>query len=186
MSMLRKLFGAFSSQASQEQPDRREPGLAGASKTRNGKEPVLATDWQPIRDRTQAEVRGLVSKCIVEQIYETQPGVAYEDREVLLQSAANRLYADALYKVLSAAETPPFSPSEEIMRWARDGLDESQTGSQPGSSSSGDSGYDPPIEAKQSTTDAIYAALERASKNEVLVKAARQRIQAETVILAAE
>lgn len=173
MTRIGRLFGIFSSKTVQEQGARREPGLAGA-------------DWQAIRERVQAEVRGLVSKSIVESIFYSPPRVAYEDREVVLQATANRLYADALFGISSAGVTPPFEPSEEIMRWVRDALDESVSGWRHDDNGSGNGEYEPPIEAKRSTTDAIFAALERASKNGVLQEAAKQRRQAGSAMEMAE
>ncbi len=47
-----------------------------------------------------------------------------------------------------------------------------------GSNGSADSGeYEPPMEAKQSTTDAIWEALRQASKNEILETAAKRRVE---------
>lgn len=171
MSRIGKLFGIFSSKTDPGRGARREPGLGGA-------------DWQAIRTQVQAEVRGLVSKSIVESIYRSQPGSAYEDREVLLQAAANRLYADALYEISRAGKKPPFKPSKEILKWVRDALEETVTGWQLDGAGNGD--HTPTMEAKRATTDAIFAALERASQNAVLQEAAKQRVQAETAMVAAE
>ena len=163
----------FSSKTVQGQDTRREPGLRKA-------------DWQAIRTQVQAEVRGLVSKSIVESVYYARPGVAYEDREVVLQAAANRLYADALYEISNATTAPRFEPSKEIMGWAEDALEESVFGWQGDESGLGNGDYEPSMEAKRSTTDAIFAALERASKNEVLQEAAKQRLHAEAAMGAAD
>ena len=35
----------------------------------------------------------------------------------MLQTAANRLYADTLYDIANVHARPPFAPSEEILRW---------------------------------------------------------------------
>jgi len=173
MSRISKLFGALSLKSAAAKDARREPGL-------------VAADWQTIRARLQAEVRGLVSKSIIESIYSAQPGISYDDREVLLQATANRLYAGALYDVWNAGAKPPFEPSKEILLWVQEALDETLSGWQRTDSSLEDGEYDPPIEAKRATTDAIFAALERASKIEVLQEAARRRVEAETSMVAAE
>ena len=173
MSRIGKLFGIFSSQAAKEQDSRCEPGLAGA-------------DWQAVRTQVQGEVRGLVSKSIVESVFYAPPRVSYEDREAVLQAAANRLYADALYEISNAVTAPSFEPSEEIMRWVEDALDESVSGWQRDDNGPESGGYEPPVEAKRATTDAILAALERASKNAVLQEAAKQRVRAHAAMELAE
>ena len=169
MSRIGKLFGIFSSQAPKVQNARHEPGLAGAG-------------WQAVRTQVQAEVRSLVSKSIVESVFYAPPRVSYEDREAVLQAAANRLYADALFEISSTGVAPPFEPSEEIMRWVGDALDDCVAGWQREKSGTEGGEYDPPIDAKRSTTDAIFAALERASKNGVLEEAAKQRVQAHVAV----
>ena len=129
------------------------------------------------RNVLQTEVRALVSKSIVESVFYAPPRVSYENREAVLQATANRLYADALYAISSLGVTPPFEPSEEIMRWVEDALDESIAGWKRDDSGPELGEYEPPTEAKRATTDAIFAALERASKNGVLQEAANQRVQ---------
>lgn len=171
MSRIGEFFGIFSSKADRKTGPRREPELE-------------VTDWQSVKDQVQAEVRSLVSKSIVESVFYAPPRASYEDREAVLQATANRLYADALFEISSRGVTPPFEPSEEIMLWVREALEESVTDWRHQGNGAENGGYEPPVEAKRSTTDAICAALERASKNGILQKAAKQRIQATAEMVA--
>jgi len=173
MTRIGKLFGIFSSQPVNGQNGRHEPGLSRA-------------DWEAIKTQVQGEVRSLVSKSIVESVFYAPPRVSYENREAVLQATANRLYADALFLISSAGAAPPFEPSEEVLRWVRDALDDCVASWRHDDSGTADGEYDPPIDAKRSTTDAIFAALERASQNAVLQEAAKQRVQAQAAMEMAE
>lgn len=187
MSKMGKLFGIFSRRSGRDQDWRREPGLAKTHKRRDSRELSLAAgDWQAIKDDFQAKVRGLVSKLIVESMFSDGPRVDYQNREVLLQAAANRLYADALYSIASTGVTKRSKPSRKILKWAEEALDEALANWQRQEYGSEDGDYEPSMREKRSITDAIYAALEQASGNDVLFEAAKQRVQSETEMVAAE
>ncbi len=187
MSRIRKLLGILTPRVFQADDGRREPQLAAARKLHRKKEPALtAPNWQAIKENLQAEVRGLVSKSVVESIYGAQRGVSPEDQDFLLQAAANRLYADVLYEILSESAKPPFEPAGEILQWAQEALDDAMRDWQGKDSGVEDGKYEPPIEAKRSTTDAIFEALKQATKNEVLQEAAKKRFQVQIAMVAAE
>jgi len=186
MSRIRKLFGILNVRIFQADGVRREPQLAAARKLHRKKEPVLAADWQVIKEYMQAEVRGLVSKSVAESIYGAQRGVSPEDQDFLLQMAANRLYADVLYEILSESAKPQFEPAGEILQWAQEALDDALRDWRGKDCGGADGEYEPPIEAKHSTTNAIFEALKQAAKNEVLQEAAKKRFQAEAELVAAE
>lgn len=173
MSRVRRILRIFASKPVRGQRARSEPDLT-------------ATDWQRIRECFEGETRALVSKSIIESIYSVQQVGAYQDRDVLLQAAANRLYADAMYGILSSGVKPPFEPAQEIMRWVREALEDAISGWQGEDGASKEVNYEPSIEHKRATTDAILAAFERASKHEVLMEAARRRVQVDTRMVAAE
>ena len=129
---------------------------------------------------------GLVSKSVVESIYGAQRGVSPEDQDFLLQTAANRLYANVLYEILSESAKPPFEPAGEILQWAQESLDDALRDWQGKDCGGADGEFEPPIEAKRSTTNAIFEALKQATKNEVLQEAAKKRLQVEATLVAAE
>jgi len=60
MSKIRRLFGVFTPRIFQADDVRREPQLAAGRKLNREEKPVLAADWQAIKEYMQAEVRGLV------------------------------------------------------------------------------------------------------------------------------
>ncbi len=186
MSRIRKLLGNLTPRIFQADDVRRDPALATARKLHRKKEPVLAADWQAIKEYMQAEVRGLVSKSVVESIYGAQRGVSPEDQDFLLLAAANRLYADVLYEILSESAKPPFEPAGEILQWAQESLDDALRDWQGKDCGGADGEYEPPIEAKRSTTEAIFEALKQAAKNGVLQEAAKKRFQAGSAMVAAE
>ena len=158
-----------------------------ARKLHRKKEPALtAANWQAIKENLQAEVRGLVSKSIVESIYGAPPVVPPVDQGVLLQVAANRIHADVLYEILSESAKPPFEPAGEILQWAQEALDDALRDWQSKGCGVADGEYEPPIGAMRSTTEAIFEALRQATKNEVLQVAAKKRFQAESAMVAAE
>ena len=187
MSKIRKLFGVLAPRILQADGVRREPQLVAARKLHRKKEPALAAaNWQVIKENLQAEVSGLVSKSIVESIYCAQPGVSPVDQGVLVQMAANRIYANVLYEILSESAKPPFEPAGEILQWARESLDDALRDWQGKDCGGADGEFEPPIEAKRSTTNAILEALKQATKNEVLQEAAKKRLQVEATLVAAE
>lgn len=186
MSGLNKLFEALALRSSRAEKERREPGLSGDGGPANEPESLSDAVWREVRAHTQAEVRALASKCLVESIYGDRPGLAYEDREALLQAAANRLYADALYRILKAQGNPPVEPRERILLWVDEALDDSPTGWRLAAKGAQNGEAAPRREANGSIIDAIVAAVERASWNGVLMKAAEQRLAAEAIVLAAE
>lgn len=164
---------------------RRESSLAPTVPSDLGRTPILAsTDWQAIKEYMQAEVRALVPKTIVESIYNAQTSVTPEDQNVLLQGAANRLYADVSYEILSTGVAPPFEPAEEILRWAQDALDESLVDWQRKDRGVEAGEYEPPIADEQLTTKAILDALRRASAYEVLQEAAIKRLEMKAAMVA--
>ncbi len=103
-----------------------------------------------------------------------------------MQAAANLLYADVQYEILSESAKPPFEPAGEILQWAQESLDDALRDWQGKDCGGADGEYKPPIEAKRSTTNAILEALKQAAKNEVLQEAAKKRFQAESAMVAAE
>ncbi len=121
-----------------------------------------------------------------ESIYGAPRGVSPEDQDFLLQAAANRLYADVLYEILSESAKPPFEPVGEILQWAQEALDDALRGWQGKDCGGADGEYEPSIDDKQLTTKAIFEALSRASKKEVWQEAANKRAQVEVAMVAAE
>ena len=182
MAGLSRLFRSLAGRTVGDESGRQEPRLAAARRLSRKEKRALATaNWDAIRENLQAEVGGLVSKSIVESIYSSPPVVSPFDKAAMLQRAANRIYADTLYEILSEGEKPPFKPADRILQWAQDALDESLEDWQnrdPGMDGADDGQAQSSLDEKRSTTDAILEALHQASQNEVLQEAAHRRLEA--------
>jgi len=122
-----------------------------------------------IKAKVQSEVCAVLARTILELIQSSQARAPSMD-ELLRRQAINRLYADVLYDFLAGGEAPGYDPAEPVLRWAREAMDEWGAGRER---------LDPGLAGdKAALSDAILSALEAASRDQTLRKAALQRLEA--------
>jgi hypothetical protein len=127
------------------------------------------TRWGAIKDKVQHEVCAVLARTILELIRSSHARTASTD-DLVRRQAINRLYADVLYDFLSSGEAPTFDPADKVLGWAREAM---------ATWGAGEARLDERMAGdKAALSQSILAALETASRDETLRKAALERIKA--------
>jgi hypothetical protein len=125
--------------------------------------------WDAVRDKVQAEVCAVFARTVLELIQSSQARTPAMD-ELVRRQAINRLYADVLYDFLAAGEDPAFDPADRVLAWAREAMDRWGADQAHLDAAMANS--------KAALSQSILAALEAASRDQTLRKAALERVKA--------
>jgi len=132
--------------------------------------PVGKPELNRIKAKVQAEVCALISRTILQQ-FQSSEARAPARHELLKRQAANRLYADVLYDLLSGGAAPEIDLGDRVQRWARGAL-EDWARSQTALSSD-------MVQEREALVQSILEALAQAARDETLRTAAMQRVAAD-------
>lgn len=162
MSLFRKRFGRGKKKKEEpaERAERTAPTLGA---------PADEARWGAIKAKVQGEICAILARTILELIQSSQARAPSMD-DVVRRQAINRLYADVLYDFLSGGEAPTFDPSAQVSGWAREAMAKwggDQTRLDEGMASD-----------RAALSQSILAALEAASRDATLRKAALERLRA--------
>ncbi len=162
-SWLRKLFGGAGYQSA--------GGATPCARRAPGADPIR---WNAIEDKVRQQVRGLVSRTLLDDIYGRPREMTEEDEAFHLQEVVNRIYAEALYDILKAGEpeaSPAVEPAETVLAWVQKAL-ETWAGDERGPEGA-------KVEDKAQLIESVIAAFQRAAADDVLKRAAAARIENE-------
>jgi len=164
MSLFRRRLGWDKKKKSKKQPAQQIERNAPTLDAKTGE-----TQGGEIKEKVQREVRAMMARTVPEQIQSSQAQAPSMD-ELIQRQTLNRLYADVLYDFMASGAPPSVDPADRVLAWAREAM---ETWGKDKTDVTEDM-----ARHRSALTESILAALETASRDETLRKAAEGRLKA--------
>ncbi len=164
MSLLRKRLGWGKKKKSKKPPAERTERKTPTLGVEAGE-----TQVDEIEEKVQREVCAVMARTILELIQSSQARAPSMD-ELIQRQTINRLYADALYDFMASGAPPSVDPAHQVMGWARKAMENWGKDKKDVTEDM--------ARHRAALSESILAALDAASRDPTLRKAAEQRFKA--------